>query len=70
MEHAPDSTYGGEESTSGIDWAAWRDKIFSYLGTIRRRVVMAALYGAILWLLRSPELRGFVAPALARLRRG
>ncbi|GGI46915.1 putative peptidoglycan lipid II flippase [Agromyces flavus] len=33
-------------------------------------VVMAAMYGAILWLLRSPELRGFVGPALARLRRG
>ncbi|MFE5670366.1 murein biosynthesis integral membrane protein MurJ [Agromyces sp. NPDC056523] len=31
--------------------------------------VMAALYGVILWLLHSPELRGFVAPALARLRR-
>ncbi|HEU4466594.1 MAG TPA: murein biosynthesis integral membrane protein MurJ [Agromyces sp.] len=32
-------------------------------------VVMATLYGAILWLLHSPELRGFVAPVLARLRR-
>jgi putative peptidoglycan lipid II flippase len=32
-------------------------------------VVMATLYGGILWLLRSPELRGFAAPVLARLRR-
>jgi putative peptidoglycan lipid II flippase len=31
-------------------------------------VVMATLYGAILWLLRSPELRGFAGPILARLR--
>ena len=33
-------------------------------------VVMAAAYFGILWLLRSPELRGFAAPLLARLRRG
>ncbi|WP_438853389.1 murein biosynthesis integral membrane protein MurJ [Agromyces sp. M3QZ16-3] len=31
--------------------------------------VMALLYGGILWLLRSPELRGFAGPVLARLRR-
>ncbi|WP_401000536.1 murein biosynthesis integral membrane protein MurJ [Agromyces sp. GXQ0307] len=31
--------------------------------------VMAVLYGGILWLLRSPELRGFAGPVLARLRR-
>ncbi|WP_350227350.1 murein biosynthesis integral membrane protein MurJ [Agromyces marinus] len=31
--------------------------------------VMLALYGAILWILRSPELRGFAEPVLARLRR-
>ncbi|GAA2032108.1 hypothetical protein GCM10009819_15080 [Agromyces tropicus] len=31
--------------------------------------VMLVLYGAGLWLFRSPELRGFAAPALARLRR-
>jgi putative peptidoglycan lipid II flippase len=30
-------------------------------------VVMASLYFAALWLLRSPELRGFAAPFLARL---
>jgi putative peptidoglycan lipid II flippase len=33
-------------------------------------VVMAATYFGLLWLLRSPELRGFAAPLLARLRRG
>jgi putative peptidoglycan lipid II flippase len=33
-------------------------------------VVMAAAYFGILWLLRSPELRGFAGPLLARLRRG
>ncbi len=32
--------------------------------------VMAALYFATLWLLRSPELRGFVDPLLQRLRGG
>ncbi|MRG58973.1 murein biosynthesis integral membrane protein MurJ [Agromyces sp. CFH 90414] len=32
-------------------------------------VVMAALYFAGLWLLRSPELRGFAEPLVARLRR-
>jgi putative peptidoglycan lipid II flippase len=31
--------------------------------------VMTVLYFGILWLLRSPELRGFAAPLLARLRR-
>jgi putative peptidoglycan lipid II flippase len=31
--------------------------------------VMTLLYGGILWLLRSPELRGFAGPLLARLRR-
>lgn len=31
--------------------------------------VMAVLYFGILWLLRSPELRGFAGPVLARLRR-
>ncbi|WP_353815060.1 murein biosynthesis integral membrane protein MurJ [Agromyces sp. SYSU T00266] len=30
---------------------------------------MAVLYGGILWLLRSPELRGFAEPVVARLRR-
>jgi putative peptidoglycan lipid II flippase len=33
-------------------------------------VVMAVLYFGILWMLRSPELRGFAAPLIARLRRG
>ncbi len=33
-------------------------------------VVMAAAYFGILWMLRSPELRGFAAPLVARLRRG
>ncbi len=32
-------------------------------------VVMAVLYFGILWMLRSPELRGFAAPLIARLRR-
>jgi putative peptidoglycan lipid II flippase len=32
-------------------------------------VVMAVLYFGGLWLLRSPELRGFAAPLVARLRR-
>jgi putative peptidoglycan lipid II flippase len=32
-------------------------------------VFMAVLYFGILWMLRSPELRGFAAPLLARLRR-
>lgn len=32
-------------------------------------VVMAVLYFAGLWVLRSPEFRGFAAPALARIRR-
>jgi putative peptidoglycan lipid II flippase len=31
--------------------------------------VMAVLYFGILWMLRSPELRGFAAPLIARLRR-
>ena len=31
--------------------------------------VMAVLYFGGLWLLRSPEFRGFAAPLLARLRR-
>ncbi|MGR2752344.1 murein biosynthesis integral membrane protein MurJ [Agromyces arachidis] len=31
--------------------------------------VMSVLYGGILWLLRSPELRGFATPVIARLRR-
>ena len=31
--------------------------------------VMAVLYLGILWLLRSPELRGFAEPVMARLRR-
>jgi putative peptidoglycan lipid II flippase len=31
--------------------------------------VMAVLYLGILWLLRSPELRGFAEPVVARLRR-
>jgi putative peptidoglycan lipid II flippase len=31
--------------------------------------VMAVLYFGILWMLRSPELRGFAAPLLARIRR-
>ena len=30
--------------------------------------VMAVLYFGILWLLRSPELRGFAEPLVARLR--
>jgi putative peptidoglycan lipid II flippase len=30
---------------------------------------MAVLYFGILWMLRSPELRGFAAPLLARVRR-
>jgi putative peptidoglycan lipid II flippase len=33
-------------------------------------VVMAVLYFGALWLLRSPELRGFAAPLLARFRKG
>ncbi|MCD2440870.1 murein biosynthesis integral membrane protein MurJ [Agromyces sp. SYSU K20354] len=33
-------------------------------------VVMSALYFAGLWLLRSPELRGFAEPLVSRLRRG
>lgn len=33
-------------------------------------IVMSALYFAGLWLLRSPELRGFAEPLLRRLRRG
>ncbi|WP_430646806.1 murein biosynthesis integral membrane protein MurJ [Agromyces sp. GXS1127] len=32
-------------------------------------VVMAVLYFGMLWLLRSPELRGFAGPVLPRLRR-
>jgi putative peptidoglycan lipid II flippase len=32
-------------------------------------VVMAALYFGGLWLLRSPELRGFAQPIAARFRR-
>lgn len=32
-------------------------------------VVMVLLYFAVLWVLRSGELRGFVAPVLARIRR-
>jgi putative peptidoglycan lipid II flippase len=32
-------------------------------------VVMAVAYFGILWILRSPELRGFAAPLLARARR-
>ena len=32
-------------------------------------VVMAVLYFGALWMLRSPELRGFAAPLIARLRR-
>jgi putative peptidoglycan lipid II flippase len=31
---------------------------------------MAALYFAGLWLLRSPELRGFATPLITRRRRG
>lgn len=31
--------------------------------------VMAVLYFGILWMMRSPELRGFAAPLLARVRR-
>ena len=31
-------------------------------------VVMAVLYFGVLWMLRSPELRGFAAPLIARLR--
>lgn len=30
---------------------------------------MSVIYFAVLWMLRSPELRGFVAPLVARLRR-
>ena len=33
-------------------------------------VVMAVLYFGALWLLRSPELRGFAAPLLARFHKG
>ena len=33
-------------------------------------IVMALLYFGGLWLLRSPELRGFATPLVARLRRG
>jgi len=33
-------------------------------------VVMAVAYFGILWLLRSPELRGFAAPLVSRMRRG
>ena len=61
-----------------IAWAcgAFRDGGFAIADRWSAVVVMAVagsamavLYGGILWLLRSPELRGFAAPVMARLRR-
>jgi putative peptidoglycan lipid II flippase len=45
------------------------DRIGAILTMALIGVVMAVLYFGLLWLLRSPELRGFAAPLLARLRR-
>lgn len=45
MDQATESTYSPEtEETSSIDWAALRDKVFAYIGTVRRRLVMAVLF--------------------------
>ncbi|WP_353826938.1 murein biosynthesis integral membrane protein MurJ [Agromyces sp. SYSU T0242] len=45
------------------------DRLGAILAMALAGLVMATLYFGILWLLRSPELRGFAAPVLARLRR-
>jgi putative peptidoglycan lipid II flippase len=46
------------------------DRVGAIISMALIGTVMAASYFVILWVLRSPELRGFAAPALARLRRG
>lgn len=48
---------------------AIHDRASAILSMALIGVVMAALYFAGLWALRSPELRGFAGPVLARLRR-
>ena len=59
---ALDTAFGDGGFAMSNRWSAI--VVMAVVGT-----VMAALYGAMLWLLRSPELRGFVAPVLERLRR-
>lgn len=48
---------------------AIHDRASAILSMALIGIVMAVLYFAGLWLLRSPELRGFAEPVLARLRR-